>query len=259
MDSANWLPPQIISFGIGFLVGSLLRLVLNQLRNLVARLEGQQAKGFSSYAFWIVAAWTLMASYLLYVRTSPIGSQLHLAGALYLGSVLPFAAQAGLFVWIRRALRGPNRVAPRELRAFSAHTKFKCLILSSQSLSHLAMLVWCVSLFLPAFAKSPLKYESGGEILLGGWLGIIVLQFAWFAHPLFLIAYVRLQNGHGAIRYAAIALAVSLETFVNVPFLGAYGYGWGMILWFISLALLCAAADAHQLRGGVLSARLSLT
>ncbi|MFP3925108.1 hypothetical protein [Pseudomonas sp. W5-36] len=251
MESAIWSPTHIISFGIGFLVGSLLRLVLNQFKSLVSRLEGPQAQGFSNYAFWIVAGWVLLASYLLYIRNSPIGSQLHLAGALYAGALLPFAAQAGLFVWIKRALHRSTHTGPHEPMAFHALTNLERLALSSQSLSHLAMLVWCVSLFLPVFAKSPYKYESGGEVLLGGWMGIVVLQFAWFANPLFLFAYVRLQNGHGAITYAAIALAVSLETFLNVPFLGAYGYGWGMILWFVSLALLFAAAGAHELRGGL--------
>ena len=251
MDSAIGLPIQISCFGIGLLAGSVLRLVLNQFKHWVARLEGQHAKGFSNTAFWIVAGWVLLATYLLYVRSSPMGARLHWVGALYFGAVLPFAAQAGLFGWIRRGLRASSPTRSSELPAFRPLTQFESWFLSSRSLSHLAMLAWGISLCLPVFAESPFKYSSGGHVLLSGWLGVLSLQFAWFANPLFLIAYVRLQNSYGAITYTVVAMALSLETFLSVPFVGAYGYGWGMILWFISLALMLAAAGAHELRSGV--------
>ena len=124
-------------------------------------------------------------------------------------------------------------------------------------LAAVALLMWCVSLAFPALILSRHTY-SGLEILLTGWLGLIVLMFAWLANPFFLYAAVRQLSGRPAPRALLFAVALALSTFLIDRILTdegggkdiVYGYGLGAILWFLSIFLLATAAGWQSTRLG---------
>jgi hypothetical protein len=95
----------------------------------------------------------------------------------------------------------------------------------------------------------------GFEILAMGWLSLIVLNFAWFANVFFLYGVFGILSGRRPIKASASAAFLSLDTFRFTEYLlneggsttPVYGYGWGAVLWFLSIFLLLAAAGTKEL------------
>lgn len=139
--------------------------------------------------------------------------------------------------------------------------------LKSRQVAGVAVLLWLVSLALPAFilfaengfGKS--DFSLGWQVLLGGWLGPIGLNFGWFANIFWLLAICTLiQKGGSAANSARWAAVVSLNTFTFEFIPNAvnggnpiYGLGIGAVIWLIaiSLALLAAAIREKELTGEV--------
>lgn len=122
-------------------------------------------------------------------------------------------------------------------------------------LAVVALLVWCASLALPALKLSRHTY-TGMEILLTGWMGLIVLMVPWLANPLFLYCVVSQLSGRPARRALLLALALALGTFLIDTIVMdegggkdiVYGYGLGAILWFLGFFLLATAAGWQTTR-----------
>jgi len=244
----------------GLLAGLVLVWILKRVKKLIALQGSDVARDFAGYAFWILAAFAYVALYLGYVRHTMLASRFWGVLAFYVGMSAAFAITAGLGGWITSRFKRarppqpsldstavsepthPRRVLPRPLRP----------LMSASFLSWLALLIWLVSLALPVFIDDkPQDTLYGGQILLRGWMGPLVGQFAWYANPLFVICFFRLQESYSSTSLAIIASLISLNTLTFGPSLGGsghfYGYGWGYVLWFLSLALMLAAAGALQL------------
>jgi hypothetical protein len=149
--------------------------------------------------------------------------------------------------------------APSELEPLScddqSFRQFKTLWPSSRLLSFFAFLVWLSSLALTGIVLyAGQKRLSGLEILASGWLGPLVGNFAWFANVFFIVGVRRLWSSRTAIIPSLIAVLLSLDAFRFTSYLlnegGAttpvYGYGWGAVLWFLSVSLLLAASGTFQ-------------
>lgn len=108
------------------------------------------------------------------------------------------------------------------------------------------------SLFLPVFFTSA-EDIYGYWVLLAGWIGLILIQFAWFANPINLLALL-LTKDHPkfALLLSVIALILASETFIlkEIPIDINQGkmfikeFGLGFYIWFAAqlfflLALLC--------------------
>ena len=114
-----------------------------------------------------------------------------------------------------------------------------------------ALLLWCVSLALPAVDISFGPAASGFDVLqqgAGGWRDGV---FAWYANPLFLLAagLVWFEFPRFATAAAVVALALGLSSFAaestaanagrTVP---PFSFGLGFYLWLVALAIGVTAA-----------------
>jgi hypothetical protein len=247
MDRAVPLTALGYTFLLGLLFGVVLAAVLGLVRRLISRIDHPLAQDIAPYVYWILAAMALVDAYILYVRHFTIGWHRASVLALYLGAII-----ALVIGFVRRSQW--RRLFPHAARKPAEQhppTGWERAILSPTTLALAAFVCWCVSLALPVFIfNNRTEYQGGWDVLTRGWMGMLRLQFAWCANPLFMLAFVRLINGLGAIRVATVALLLSLETFLTEPALGAYGYGWGMVAWFMSLVMMAGAALAYESQGG---------
>jgi hypothetical protein len=127
--------------------------------------------------------------------------------------------------------------------------------ISARQITLLALGLWIFSLF---FSGLVLYYEqqhiSGFEILLTGWLSPLDGNFAWFANIFFLLCVLSLFIGRTPKICALIAALLSLDTFRYSMFTmnegghstPIYGYGWGAIIWLISICVIFIAVDLKQ-------------
>jgi hypothetical protein len=114
----------------------------------------------------------------------------------------------------------------------------------------LAVLCWTTSLFLTALGSSPKKLFIGMHLLAIGWTALLAGNVAWLANLWFVWGVVRVLNQRSASLLALLALGCALDTWRFTRYLldegGAtaqvYGYGWGAVLWLLSMALLLAAS-----------------
>jgi len=122
-----------------------------------------------------------------------------------------------------------------------------------------ALVLWACSLALvgivPYYTEESLR---GITILYSGWLGLLLLNFAWIANLLFAFSVGALLSGHVPRRMAIWTVVLSLDTFrlssyplneggASTP---VYGYGWGAVLWLSAMFLLLAAVGAKRRERG---------
>ncbi|MEQ1527156.1 MAG: hypothetical protein ABL911_10485 [Gallionella sp.] len=117
--------------------------------------------------------------------------------------------------------------------------------LSAKQLVIAALLIWLCSLMLTGFVTNSTQKLPGWYILAIGWLSPVALNFAWFANLFFLFATLSLIGGNIPYKSSIIAALLSLDTFRFdlMPDGHSYGdrvtgYGWGAVLWFLSIFLL---------------------
>ena len=127
---------------------------------------------------------------------------------------------------------------------------------SSRRLSLAAIAIWLASLPLTGLVLySQHRQLLGLEILFTGWLSPLVFNFAWFANIFFLYGVFGILSGRRPFKASAVAAFLSLDTFRFSQFLlneggsttPVYGYGWGAVLWFVSIFLLLTAAGTKEL------------
>ncbi len=95
----------------------------------------------------------------------------------------------------------------------------------------------------------------GIEILAMGWLGLLMLNFAWLANPIFLLILSRISARKKSVGMAAICILLAFDTVRLSRMLlnegggasSVYGYGWGAILWFAAMCLGLAAAGTLEM------------
>ena len=240
----------------GFILGYLLRLVLTQVKQWIALHNSPVAKEFSTYAYWILAGGAFVALYMGYVRHSLMGNSILSTIGFYAGLIIPFILKSRISDFIERLLPEPDVLEPPIEQGLSAtndehpvlRQSLTERLLSSEVLSIMALVLWIISLYLPVSVDSKNEITPGWLALYMGWAGVGIVQFAWFANPFFLIGFIRLQISRSAVELAVIALLLSLNTFTFPAYIfGVYGYGWGMILWFVAIALMVAAAGAFEI------------
>ena len=120
------------------------------------------------------------------------------------------------------------------------------------------MTLWLVSLALTGFSlNSNQDSWPGIAILITGWLAALAGNFAWFANPLFLWAFVRLRADRPAVGRSLLAVVVALDTLRlseistgnGVSLL--WGYGWGALLWLAAMCILLAAAGTRHVEARI--------
>jgi hypothetical protein len=124
--------------------------------------------------------------------------------------------------------------------------------MSSKRLALIAVIIWFCSLALPAHlftSNHPPLF--GYQMLLGGWMAPLVLNFAWYANLFFWYAILRLNFGKAPVISSILALLLSFDTFFFVVGIVPLsqpirGYGWGTIFWFLSIFLLLMAVGAKR-------------
>lgn len=123
----------------------------------------------------------------------------------------------------------------------------------------MALAIWVCSLTLTGIVLySKERLLPGFQLLAIGWLSPLVFNFAWFANIFLLKGCFRLLSGKTATKASVFAVLFSLDTFRFTEFVlnegGAtapvYGYGWGAILWFLSIFILMAAAGLRNQEEG---------
>lgn len=140
------------------------------------------------------------------------------------------------------------------------YSKLGLLKLYSKDLSKIAIVIWLCSLPLTGIDFYFLMYSkesslAGYEILYQGWLSPLVGNFAWFANIFFLYGFFHLIAGSTAVKSTITTAILSFDTFRFDEYLmneggsttPVYGYGWGAVLWFLSIFLLLAAAGKRQI------------
>lgn len=117
-------------------------------------------------------------------------------------------------------------------------------------LGQLSLVLWLLSLLLPAWALYNGDQTPGYYVLMTGWLGPIVGNIAWFANVFFLSAAVKLVfHDRPAPISASVGMLVALDTLrydevllneggTTAPI---YGYGAGAILWLAAISILLMA------------------
>ncbi|WP_158289020.1 hypothetical protein [Rubrivivax albus] len=126
---------------------------------------------------------------------------------------------------------------------------------SARTLTGFALLAWLISLGLNGFVDVNQRAYSGAHVLAIGWLGPLMVNFAWYANLFFLISVALLLGKRSAVWSSLLAAALPLQTitFVKVPLneaggaVGVFGLGWGFVVWYSATLLLVAAAGTRQI------------
>lgn len=125
----------------------------------------------------------------------------------------------------------------------------------TNTLLGLALVLWGVSLALTGLVLyADQRHIGGAEILVSGWLSPLALNFAWFANPVFIWVVLRVQAGKNATGLTLLTVLLSLDamrlSYVPLDAAGGstqvYGYGWGLVLWFMAMAAMVAAAGTRK-------------
>jgi len=97
--------------------------------------------------------------------------------------------------------------------------KISLLKLAENILMLIALMCFSLSLFLPIFFTSA-EDINGFWVLITGWMGLIILQLAWFANPLNLLALL-MANKRPRVAFLlsllAFALASNSFIFFEIP------------------------------------------
>jgi hypothetical protein len=118
-------------------------------------------------------------------------------------------------------------------------------------LRHVAMLLYCISLVLPAFDDWP-----GYMVLATGWLGLMFLFPSWLANPLFVTSYFTLPSRPQLAAWlalAAVLLAAAIPLFPGVPGDDSWervkNWQMGTYFWVSSMALMFLTTFAEVVVG----------
>jgi hypothetical protein len=127
---------------------------------------------------------------------------------------------------------------------------------ADEVLLYCALLAWCLSLLLPAFALESASSTVVGlhVLLVGTAFGWMVNGWAVYANPLFLFAAYRLYRGKapGKTVLAMLLLAATLPLFrgsleqMGERTVPVSSWGWGAFVWLCALVLLAGAAAARR-------------
>lgn len=188
-----------------------------------------------------VTVWTLFALLVLI---------LFVARLIYINRTSGTFFPQSIFMYFNKLISRPS----------SLYSSLGLLKLTSKDLSKIAIVLWLCSLPLTGIDFYFLMYSkesslAGYEILYQGWLSPLVGNFAWFANIFFLYGFFHLIAGGTAVKSTITAAILSFDTFRFDEYMmneggsttPVYGYGWGAVLWFLSIFLLLAAAGKRQL------------
>lgn len=118
----------------------------------------------------------------------------------------------------------------------------------------LSLILFCACLVFPGFYTGTAREPYFGvSLLLSGWLGVLMLHFAWFANPVYFIALKMAKSEPQfsvLLSVLALVLALSFLLWDNVAFMmfekptaeqfyetKIKAYGWGYFLWVLSIAI----------------------
>lgn len=127
--------------------------------------------------------------------------------------------------------------------------------ISARQLSVTSLAIWIFSLALTGLVVySGQKHILGITIFATGWLSPLVLNFAWFANIFFLYGIFNLLSGRVPTKSAIFAALLSLDTLRFSQILldegggksPIYGYGWGVVLWFVAISIMVLATGKRQ-------------
>lgn len=118
----------------------------------------------------------------------------------------------------------------------------------------LALIVYLASLVLPGLHLVDGDLVEGWRLLLVGWYGILVLQFPWFANPLFLVGLFLLHRGRrlAAGIFGCMAFGVGLLSHLSRVWVKNHtaieSLGSGFSVWMVAFFVL-ASCVLPNLRG----------
>ncbi|GHT94426.1 hypothetical protein FACS1894116_08410 [Betaproteobacteria bacterium] len=127
---------------------------------------------------------------------------------------------------------------------------------SAKNIAYCALVLWLVSLPLTVFSSFYGDELRGISILLFGWLGVLLPNIAWFSNAFFLYAFVKIQHGKPVFWSVISAITLSFTSF-NAPLMPTLwawdihpidAYGWGFVLWLLSLFMLAIAAGTQWVK-----------
>ncbi len=133
------------------------------------------------------------------------------------------------------------------------------LKLGGRGLFYAAIFSFTLSLFLTVFFTTG-EDISGFWVLITGWLGFVIFQFAWFANPLAMLA-ILIMKKRPVIALLLCVLAVALASmgfiFNEIP--AAQGaekifikeYGLGFYFWYAAQWFLLYSVILHVLSQGI--------
>lgn len=107
-------------------------------------------------------------------------------------------------------------------------------------------MLFLVSLALPGLVLETSETVAGWRLLLTAWYGLLVLQVAWLANPLFIVALVLAarRRPQAARVLAAGAFGIGLFSFTADIWIANHvritGLGAGFYVWMAAFALLAA-------------------
>jgi len=122
----------------------------------------------------------------------------------------------------------------------------------TKRLIHLSLILFIISLFLPAFTFGTSNVYEGYSALLLGPLGVLAYCFVWFANPFLFISWVKYSNKQydKGYSYSIISLIFTLSflLYQRLPEGSAgnhtFTIGSGYYVWLLSIVL-CLVAN-HQ-------------
>lgn len=122
-------------------------------------------------------------------------------------------------------------------------------------LAAIALALWLLSLPLTAYKLAGTRPSVPGlTVLMMGWLGPLSANFAWFANPAFLWALRGVWVGRPSVIAAVLSVLIALDTFRLDRVLtdegggtaALYGFGWGAVLWSLSLCVMLIATAVAE-------------
>jgi hypothetical protein len=97
----------------------------------------------------------------------------------------------------------------------------------AQALGWFALLLWTLSLFIPAVRDGQTEIIPGYAILAIGWLGVLMLQFGWFANIVFIYTISRILLGYRTSILWGLCLLALLISSVYWAYFGSMIYDNG--------------------------------